>query len=212
MKAGANEILVENLSNGELRLVSIRLVRLSESAPEFSDPLNNYVSKGVHYETDFLLNNQYECHQTYEGARSFAYVGDNTISDFELKIEVAFSNSLLISGYVNIGFRCNHFASSRLDNDSSAVGYFLEISQYQIKLVKRNYGFDKNLGVMNLANAINEFQEYKIMMVGNQINVYRGELRVFTVIDDYAFSSGHLGFGAYDTVGLIRNISVHKAA
>lgn len=209
--SGINDLLIENLSNATLRLVSARLVKLSKYSPSFSDSLSKYASKGVYYTTDFIINNSYSCHQSYEGARSFAYVGDNTISDFELTIDVAFSSSLIISGFVNIGFRCNHLASSRMDNDESSIGYFLEISQFQTRLVKHNYGYGITMGVMDLSNSINTFAKYKISMVGNDIVVYRDTLEVFRVTDPYAISSGHLGFGAYDTVGLIKNLDVHAA-
>ena len=209
--AGLNEILVENLSNGVLRLIDLRLVKLSSHTPSFNASLASYASKGVYYVADFTLNSDFNAHQTYEGARSFAYVGDNTISDFALDVDVAFSVSLMISGHVMIGFRCNHFAFSRKDNNESSIGYFLEISQFQMKLVKHNYGYGVTMGVMDLSNSIDVFATYHISMVGNTITVYKESLKVFSVVDPYAISSGHLAFGGYDTVGLIRNLDVHAA-
>ena len=211
VEQGINELLVENLSNDTLHLVAARLVKLSSHTPSYSNPLNNYATKGIHYETDFVINEAYECHQTYEGARSFAYVGDNTIGDFELTIDVAFSSGIAATGYVNVAFRCNNFASTRFDNDESCVGYYLEISQYRTRLVKHNYGYGVTMDAINISNSVNAFANYKISMVKNTITVYRNETMMFTITDPYAYSSGHLGFGAYNTIGLIRNIDVHSA-
>ena len=209
---GCNEILIENLSTLPLEIVSVSLRRVSITTPSYQHSLAEYITTGAYYDTDFLLDSAYQCHRTYEGARSFAYVGDNTISDCVYEIEVGFASTLVVSGFVTIGFRCDNFASSRLDNDESGTGYFLEISQFQTKLMKHNYGYGKTLGVMNLANSIGSFSNYIITMRGNYIEIYRDTLLVFSIIDSLMVSTGHLGFGATDTCGLIRNINVHGEA
>ena len=112
---------------------------------------------------------------------------------------------------MNVAFRCNNFASTRFDNDESCVGYYLEISQYRTRLVKHNYGYGVTMDAINISNSVNAFANYKISMVKNTITVYRNETMMFTIADSYAYSSGHLGFGAYNTIGLIRNIDVHSA-
>jgi|GEM_PF-5253267 len=209
LQQGVQEIYIENLSNMAFELVSFCLKKVRNQIPEFSDSLSDYATHGVYYVTDFLVSAGYQSHQTYEGARSFAYVGDDTIADAVYEAEVAFGPTLVISGYVSLGFRCDDYASTRVDNDESAQGYFLEISQFQIKLVKHNYGYGKTFGTKNLSNSIGAFSNYIIKMSGNHITVYREELLVFDVVDPLAFTTGHLGFGAADTCGLIRNIHVH---
>ena len=149
-------------------------------------------------------------HEVYEGAKMFAYVGDNTITDFTMKIEVGFLFSQSISGFIGIGFRCDNFASSSKDGDDSLIGYYLEISQYQIKLMKYQYGYNLTLGIEDLVNTIGDATEYTIKMIGNQISVYKEDRLVFSICDQFAFSSGHLGFGSKDTNGVIRNLSVSK--
>ena len=88
MSKGPAELLIENLSNAYLRLVSVRLVKTSKYYPSYENSLSTYVESGVHYETDFRINSSFGAHETYEGARSFAYVGDNTITDFKLSVQV----------------------------------------------------------------------------------------------------------------------------
>ena len=207
---GANELFIENLSNNELKLIALRLVKVSASAPSYTNSLADFASKGIKYETDFELNEQYDSHEVYEGAKMFAYVGDNTITDFTMKIEVGFLFSQSISGFIGIGFRCDNFASSSKDGDDSLIGYYLEISQYQIKLMKYQYGYNLTLGIEDLVNTIGDATEYTIKMIGNQISVYKEDRLVFSICDQFAFSSGHLGFGSKDTNGVIRNLSVSK--
>lgn len=207
---GANELFIENLSNNELKLIALRLVKVSASAPSYTNTLEAYATKGIKYETDFELNEQYNAHEVYEGAKMFAYVGDNTITDFTMKIEVAFLFSQSISGYIGIGFRCDNFASSSKDGDDSLIGYYLEISQYQIKLMKYQYGYNLTLGIEDLVNTIGDIAEYTIKMVGNQITVMKEDRTIFSLTDQFAFSSGHLGFGSKDTNGVIRNLRVSK--
>ena len=141
----------------------------------------------------------------------FAYVGDNTLTDYEMGIEVAFSSSTVISGHVKVGFRCDNYVSSRVDTDESMIGYFLEISQYTIKLVKHQFGNGITFASKTLSNKINTFQKYRIIVKDNHIVVYRGTLLVFDVVDTYAFSAGRLAFGSSNTAGLIRNLSVKEA-
>ena len=208
---GVNEILVENLSNDVLKLVSVRLVKVSSYSPSYSNLLDNYATKGVRYVTDFRINASYKAHETYEGARCFAYVGDNTITDFTMEVEVGFLGGVSTSGFVGIGFRCDNFASSSQDDDESLEGYYLEISQYQTRLMKHLYGYGQTIGVADLANSIGDFYKYKITMKQNVLSVYKDETLIFTYEDRFAISSGHLAFGSSDTNGLIRKINVKAA-
>lgn len=207
---GAKELFLENLSKAQLRLIALRLVKVSGFVPDYSNTLESYATKGIHYETDFALNDSYHSHEVYEGAKMFAYVGDNTITDFKMEIEIGFLYSQSISGYVGVAFRCNNFASSSKDGDDSLIGYYLEISQYQIRLKKYQYGYNITLGIKDLANSIGDVLPYTITMVGNTITIYREDYRVFSITDQFAFSSGHLGFGSRDTNGVIRNLVVSK--
>ena len=207
---GPNELFIENMSRAQLKLIALRLVKVSASAPSYTNTLEAYASKGIHYETDFSLNDHYQSHEVYEGAKMFAYVGDNTITDFSLSIEIGFLYSQSISGYIGVAFRCDNFASSSKDGDDSLTGYYLEISQYQIRLKKYQYGYNVTLGIRDLANSIGDVIPYTITMVGNNITVYKEDMRVFSITDQFAFSSGHLGFGSKDTNGVIRNLVVGK--
>ncbi len=205
---GANELLIENLSKGALKLVSLRLIKVSEFVPNYENALDSFATKGVHYVTDFLIDDEYRCHRTYENANTFAYVGDNTFTDFELDVEVAFSDAVMITGFVTIGFRCDNYVTSVVDNNESSIGYFLEISQYSIDLVKHQYGNGVTFASEALSNKNNVFQSYRIIVNGNSIKVYRGETLVFDVVDAFAISAGRLAFGSSDAVGMIRNMSV----
>ena len=207
---GPNELFIENMSRSQLKLIALRLVKVSANVPSYENDLSTYATKGIHYETDFSLNDHYQSHETYEGAKLFAYVGDNTITDFTLNIEIGFLYSQSISGYIGVAFRCDNFASSSKDGDDSLTGYYLEISQYQIRLKKYAYGYNVTLGIRDLANSIGDVLPYTITMVGNTITVYREDMRVFSITDQFAFSSGHLGFGSKDTNGVIKNLVVSK--
>ena len=207
---GAKELFIENLSKGQLRLIAVRLVKVSSSTPSYTNKLDNYASSGIYYETDFAINSTYQAHEVYEGAKMFAYVGDKTITDFKMSVDIGFLYSQSISGYVGVGFRCDNFASSSKDNDDSLIGYYLEISQYQIRLKKYNYGYNVTLGIRDLANSIGDIMPYTIIMVGNTITVMKEDMIVFRITDQFAFSSGHLGFGSKDTNGVIRNLTVSK--
>lgn len=211
---GPNEVLIENLSSDILRLVSVRLVKVSSHSPEYTIGLDAYATKGVKYLTDFRLNDNYHCHETYEGARSFAYVGDNTITDFKMSVDVGFLGGTSTAGFVSLGFRCSNYVSSSIDDDESMTGYYLEISQYQTKLMKHNYGYGQTLGVLDYANQVGEFTTFTINMKGNKIEVYAGyqqDYLMFTIIDQYAFTSGRLSFGSKNTNGLIKNFVVEPA-
>ncbi|MBR0295110.1 MAG: family 43 glycosylhydrolase [Bacilli bacterium] len=208
---GVNELLIENLSNDALRLVSVRVVKVSNVLPSYENKLDAYAESGVKYVTDFRINSFYKAHETYEGARCFAYIGDNTITDFTMNIEVGFLGGISTEGYVGLGFRCDNFASSSLDDDESLVGYYLEISQYQTRLMKHNYGYGQTIGVVDLVNSIGDFYNYKLVMKGNTMRIYKEETLIFTFTDQFAFSSGHLAIGSNDTNGLIRKLRVSPA-
>ena len=208
---GPQELLVENLSNANLRILSVRLVKTSKYHPKYSNNLANYVTSGIHYETDFRLNSSFNAHSTYEGARSFAYVGDNTITNFKLKIEIGFHGGFYTSGFIGLGFRCDNFASSSLDDDESLVGYYLEISQFQTKLMKHQYGYGTTLGVIDIAHSVDEFKTYTITVSGNHILCENEDFRLFDIVDQMGFTSGHLAFGSSNVNGLLRNLEISKA-
>ena len=211
VEKGVNELLIENLSGAVLRLVSARLVKVSNSLPSYENKLDAYAESGIRYVTDFRINTSHKAHETYEGARCFAYVGDNTITDFTYEVEVGFLGGISTSGFVGLGFRCDNFASSSLDNDESMIGYYLEISQYQTRLMKHNYGYGQTIGVADLVNTIGDFYLYKIVMKGNVLRVYKEGTLIFTFEDQFAFSSGHLAFGSNDTNGLVRKMKISPA-
>ena len=128
-----------------------------------------------------------------------------------MNIEVGFLGGISTEGYVGLGFRCDNFASSSLDDDESLVGYYLEISQYQTRLMKHNYGYGQTIGVVDLVNSIGDFYNYKLVMKGNTMRIYKEETLIFTFTDQFAFSSGHLAIGSNDTNGLIRKLRVSPA-
>lgn len=208
---GVNELLVENLSNDNLKLVSVRLVKVSSYLPNYSNTLEDYATKGIKYATDFRISTMYKSHETYEGTRCFAYVGDNTITDFTMEIEVGFAGGVSTSGFVGLGFRCDNFASSSIDDNESLTGYYLEISLYQTKLMKHCYGYGQTIGVVDLANSVGDFAKYIITMKGNMISIFKEDMRIFTYEDQFAFSSGHLAFGSNNCNGLLRKLSVKAA-
>ncbi|MCQ2742551.1 MAG: family 43 glycosylhydrolase [Bacilli bacterium] len=201
VEKGLNEVFIENLSKANLDLASFRLVPVSETAPMFESPLESFEGKGISYLTDFIVEDDFELQksvQTYEGVNNFAYVGDDTITDFRMQIKVAISSLPNPNSAILLGFRCGNYCSSSADPSGSMTGYVLAIGPSKMTLRRSNYGEDVTLASVDRTLSTKEYFVFEIAAIGNTISVYKDDTRLMEVTDPFAISSGHLGFGTTD--------------
>lgn len=209
---GINEILIENLSNAELDIVYIRLVKVCADKPDYQNDLSSYADKGMYYVSDFVVredSNGDLAHKSHEGIRSMAYIGDGTISDFKLSISIEMTTNYSSAGTCGIAFRCRNFYSSTdADNADSLQGYYLAISQFKVTLKKCNYNDGETLDSKSLTSTINTYYNYIVIMQGNNIKVYRNDELIFDVVDQFAFSTGYLGLCSNNCQAFYKNLAI----
>jgi hypothetical protein len=205
--------------DGEVGFISFKFFKSTRVAPSFEHNLNTYVPRGSDYRTIWKLEgeNGEGGHRAAAGTRQLVFIGDSSITDFTLEVELLLKGG---SGTNTAGviFRAGNYASSQHDNNDSLQGYYLSFRNAQAKLNKLNYAYSTQLAVNSTAYASDTYYKVKIEARGGNFKVYVAAASgqgfadygaaVFNVNDALAFTHGRLGFYTDGAEACFRNLKI----
>ncbi len=193
VEEGANFIAFYGVGD-EVSFISFAADPLANNGYEYANDLSAVMEKGATYATMYRL---YENgHTTRSGSRMLAYIGNNTLSDFEISVKIKFiSHNAYSAGLI---IRGGNFANARNDTATSIQGYYVALDSRNVHISKFNHS--KSQTKME-ADAIGktkdtlteEYTELKVRAEGNTISVYVDGEFVFKIEDSHAFLSGYVG-------------------
>lgn len=205
--AGVRQVRLENLSDMPLQIVAFRFVPVASVTPSYANDLSAFAERGIRYVTDWSVEEG--AHYAYGGVRQLAYVGDGTITDFTISVDISLGLDAQSSQTAGIAFRASDFFySADADNEDSMRGYYLAVSTNAVTLRKCNYGDGYTMANAAVFTALAEYHTYSVCMRGNVITVSRDGEELFSVTDAYAFTAGRLGLATVSASAYFKNLTV----
>lgn len=190
---GANFVALYGVGD-EVAFISFSAEPLAHGNFEFSNSLANVIDKGVTYSTMYRLYDG--GHATRGGSIMLAYVGDDTLGDFEVSVKIKFlSHNAYGAGLI---VRGRNFANARYDGATSVQGYYIGLDSRNVSISRFNHSKSQTkLEADSIGKTkdelTQEYTELKVVAKGNTISVYvDGEFK-FSLTDAHAFLTGHVG-------------------
>lgn len=176
----------------ELRLKELSFHVSSMSKPQFSNDLSNYIEAGAEYVTLWKLKD--DGHHAIAGNRQLMYLGDETVQDVHLSIDMNFIGETA-SATAGILIKGSNVALSSHENMDSLVGYYIGFNNNRAFINKYNY----NLSSYNVAISTVTRPEsgtafnVDIYVSGNTITVFVNDVEVMSYTDQNIIETGRLG-------------------
>ncbi|MBR2381215.1 MAG: family 43 glycosylhydrolase [Clostridia bacterium] len=210
IEAGIKVVRLEAI-DGEVQFMSFSFVEASNSTPEFSESLADYVTLGADYKTIWKIKD--EGHYAKAGTRQLVYFGDDTITDFTLEVDIKLEGKTGTSS-AGIVFHASNYAASSHDNYTSMQGYYLSVNNNQILLERLNYADDTNtIATYVKGNPFAESDKFvtvKIQVRGNQITVWADGEMIIQVSDAVGYTHGKLGLYTNGSAVVFKNLKVSE--
>ena len=208
LTAGPQIITIYGEDTG-VAFISFSLEEKSYGPFTFSNSLETVMSEGAIYTT--MYRQVDGGHATREGSIMLCYIGDRTLSDFEVEIDMkfikenAYKAGLLIRG--------QNFATAASDGINSIQGYFVALDTRLVTLSKFNYGDTfTNVCAEPHGVARTELTEHlfhiKVRAKGNTVTVFVDGKEILSYTDAHAFLTGHIGLYDDGAEVIYKNISI----
>jgi hypothetical protein len=169
---------------------AFRFFKSGKAAPTFTDDLSAYMEKGADYRTLWKIGDPADGHRAAAGTRQLLYIGDGTITDFTLTVEMRLAGGL---GNAGVLFRAGQAAFSPSDTYRSIVGYYVSLGGGETRVERLCYDRSERLAVAARENAAGEWAAVKIRARGGQITVWQDGEQVLSVFDAEGLAHGRLG-------------------
>lgn len=191
--AGANFVALYGVGD-DVGFISFSCERIANNGYEFSNSLADVVEKGAIYSTMYRLYDG--GHATRGGSIMLAYIGDDTLSDFEVSVKIKFvSHNAYSAGLI---VRGRNFANARYDGATSIQGYYIGLDSRNVNISRFNHSKSQTKVEADAIGKTKdkltkEFTTLKVVAEGNTISVYvDGEFK-FEIHDAHAFLTGYVG-------------------
>lgn len=174
--------------------ISFSSERLANNGYEYSNNLANVIERGVTYSSMYRLYDG--GHATRGGSVMLAYIGDDTLSDFEMSVKIKFiSHNAYGAGLI---VRGRNFANARYDTETSIQGYYVAFDSRNVSISKFNHSnsqtkLEADVIGKTKDELTKEYTTLKVVCKGNTISVYVDGEYKFKLEDAHAFLTGHVG-------------------
>lgn len=141
----------------------------------------------------------------------YACVGDETMTDFTMEVDVAMLEEMSAFGG-GIFFHVKEMCTYRKTNvDQCMQGYYLEIYNGMISLVRCNYDYEE-VDFVNVDFVKDEYHTIKIGMENNHIRIYVDDMDepVIDYYDSNAFLTGQVVLGSYGSKMAFKNFKIYN--
>ncbi len=208
MKKGVNFITIYGAGD-ETAFVSYTFEEKSAGEFVFENSLEDVMMKGATYSTMFRLVDG--GHATRGGSIMLCYVGDDTLSNFEVEVDMTFSS---VSSYrAGLLIRGRNFATAQGDGISSIQGYYVALNNRLVSLSKFNYGYSQtNIEAESIGISTSEMTKHtfklKVVADGNTLTIYLDGQEIISYTDAHAFLTGHIGIYSEGAEVVYKNLKI----
>ncbi len=209
IEKGVNFVTLYGAGGDETAFVSFAFEEKSYGEFTFDNSLEKVMMKGATYSTMFRLVDG--GHATRGGSIMLCYVGDDTLSDYEVEVDMEF---LSTSSYrAGLLIRGRNFATAESDGISSIQGYYVSLNNRLVSLSKFNYGYSQTnteaepIGVSQKELTKHTFK-LKVVAEGNTLTIYLDGQEVISYTDAHAFLTGHIGLYSEGAEVVYKNLKI----
>lgn len=209
IKTGLHTLKIE-LVSGSTSLVYANLFKDSKYAPNYSNDLSTYVSQGATYLSLWKIatTDGFTCHKAKAGSNNMILFGDDTLTDYEVSVDIKVDVSAATNAMAGVIVRCNHPSLYSGYVDQSALGYFIGFNRLQLVLQKINYTSDV-VGVQTGDQyTLGEWHELKVRAKGNAITVYFDDVEYLSFTDASPYSHGLIALYSINTESYYKNLTI----
>lgn len=193
----------------ETAFVSYTFEEKSAGDFTYENSLEEVLMKGATYSTMFRLTDG--GHATRGGSIMLCYIGDDTLSDFEVEVDMTFTS---VSSYrAGLLIRGRNFATAQSDGISSIQGYYVAINNRLVSLSKFNYGYSQtNIEAEPLEVSTKELTKHtfklKVVAESNTLTISLDGQEVISYTDAHAFLTGHIGLYSEGAEVVYKNLKI----
>lgn len=208
LEAGVNFITLYGVGD-ETAFVSFTFEEKSYGEFTFENSLENVMQTGAAYMTMFRLVNG--GHATRSGSSMLCYIGDRTLADYEVEVEITFlSTNAYRAGLL---IRGKNFATAKSDRLSSIQGYFISLDTRLLTLSKFNYGYSQtNIEAESHEVKTAELTKHtfllKVVARNHTLTVYLDGKQMISYTDAHAFLTGHIGLYSDGAEVVYKNLKI----
>ncbi|MDR0832546.1 MAG: DUF1080 domain-containing protein, partial [Bacillales bacterium] len=200
---GINQVRLENVGES-VHFQNLSFFKASPNTPLFAHNLMTYLDTGADYKTIWKLHE--DGHRATAGTRQLVYLGDTTITDFTLEVDMKFIGSTATST-AGIIFHADNASFSQHDSYTSMQGYYVSLNNNEVRLEKLNYSADR-LGTKIGANPSATVLHLKVVVRGGLYTVFVNDVKAIEVSDSLPFTHGRLGFYTNGAEVTYKNLSI----
>lgn len=206
---GLHTLKIE-LMKGSTELISINSFLDSKFSPDYTNDLSTYVSKGARYLSLWKLvdNDGVMCHKAKTGSNNMIIFGDETLTNYEVSVDIKVDISAATNAMAGVIVRCNNPSLYTGQIDQSAQGYFVGFNRLQLVLQKINYSSNV-VGVKTGDQyTLGSWHNVKVRAEGSIITVYFDGVEHLSYVDPSPYSHGSIALYSINTESYYKNLSI----
>lgn len=192
----------------EIAFHEIETFKSSTTWPLFESDMSTYLDRGAIYVNSWKLRDN--GHYALAGNRNLLYLGDETLTDFTIEVDIELVGETQAST-CGVILRANNPAFASSDNVSSIQGYYCGFNNSKVFISKCDYN---NSEIDTSADAYSSesgvIHHLKVVARANKITVSLDNGAVnLEYYDAKGFSHGHLGLYTDGAASIYRNVKVY---
>lgn len=179
----------------------------SRTWPQFENDLRDYISTGATYVNSWKIKD--DGHYALSGNRNLLYIGDNTLTDYTVEIDIELVGETQASS-CGVILRASNPAFSSSDNVSSIQGYYCGFNNAKVFISKCDYNNSQmDISADACQSASNVMHHLKVEAKSNHITLVLDDKVTLQYFDEKQFSHGYLGLYTDGAAAIYRNIKVY---
>ena len=206
---GLHTMKVELIS-GSTNIVYYNFFEDSKYLPDYTNDLSSYVTSGANYLSLWKLaeTDGYKCHKAKAGVNNMVLFGDDTLTDYEVTVDIKVDVSAGTNAMVGVIVRCNNPTLYSGYVDQSAQGYFVGFNRLQLVAQKINYS-STVVGVETGDQyTLGEWHTLKVRVNENVVTVWFDNVEYLSYTDPYPWSHGAIALYSVNTESYYKNLSI----
>ena len=206
---GLHTLKIE-LCKGKANIFSLDSFKESKYLPNYQNDLSTYVATGANYLSLWKIaeDQGVNVHKAKAGSNNMIVFGDETLTDYEVSVDIKVDVSAAVNAMAGIIVRCNNPTLYTGYVDQSAQGYLVGFNRLQLVTQKINYSSEVVAVQTGPQYTLGEWHNLKIIAKGNRIRVFYDEQEHQSYTDACPFTHGSIALYSINSESYYKNLSI----
>lgn len=206
---GLHTLKIE-LVSGVADIYACNLFKDSKYLPNYQNDLSTYIDKGANYLSLWKIAEKdgVDCHKAKAGANNMVLLGDETLTDYEVEVDINIevsAGSNAAAGIIVRGLNASLYSGYV---DQSSQGYFVGFNNGQIMIDRMNYATNIVGASTGPQYSLNKWHRLKVICQKNLISVYFDGVFATSYTDPYPYSHGLVALYSINAESYYKNLSI----